>query len=311
MMPNDKAHAQRHFDALCEEHQPETDYEERLLRQVANAWTLAERCQNVIYVLQDDQSLSAELYWERDQAIAAEQLALKLPKNPSLVSKQLEETPQGVAWLDDRWTRLGQVLEKTGTWTESRRTLALDLLGVPAEFRDSGCTPIDPQYGEDFRTFAQAIVQKQLQRLRDPQARDLAKRYDGYRRDVTIGGHPVVIRPEVRLTKRYESMHWRRADRAMDEFHRVREARHRPQEQAKAAAGSAGRAGRAAQSPLGADFASIYAAAMKAAEAATVPASGWWSPVSNPKPSPTSHQGSQRDREAQRDARKQPQKQQR
>jgi hypothetical protein len=307
MTPNDKAHAQLHFDALSEEHQPETDYEERLLRQVANAWTLAERCQNIIYVLQDDQSLSAELYWERDQAIAAEQLALKLPKNPSLVSKQLEETPQGVAWLDDRWTRLGQVLEKTGTWTESQRTLALDLLGVPAEFRDAGFTPIDPPNGEDFQAFARGIVQKQLQRLRDPQARDLAKRYDGYRRDVTIGGHPVVIRPEVRLTKRYEAMHWRRADRAMDEFHRVREARQGREEKAKAPA-----AARASPSAFGADFASMYAAAAEAAiknaqvAGSSVPE---WFTTSNSKPRPQPSPAPQRDCEAGRDARKQPQPQ--
>jgi hypothetical protein len=79
----------------------------------------------------DNDIHAARLYWNTDQEIAAEHLALKLSKNPTVVCKQLTKTPQGVALLDERWCLLGDALEDNGSWTASQRRMAMDLLGVP------------------------------------------------------------------------------------------------------------------------------------------------------------------------------------
>ena len=220
MTPRDKAKADKLFDSLCKTYQPKTDNERQLLRDHANSRTLAERCQEIGFALLDNDILAADLHWDTDQAIAAEQLALKLPKAPGVVSKQLSQTLQGVAVLTDYWTRLGQVLETSGTWTGSQRALALNLLGVPWEFREAGQTPFDTPHPDGFPAVARGIVQRPLQLLRDKAA--LNKHWDSFRHDMAILGVPVQISPEMRLMKRYEAMHIRRATQAMAEFERLR-----------------------------------------------------------------------------------------
>ena len=133
-----------------------------------------------------------------------------------MVSKQLSQTLQGVAVLTDFWTRLGQVIETSGTWTDAQRELALNLLGVPWEFREPGQTPLDVPHPDGFPAVARNIVQRQLQDLSGKAA--AKKHWDSFCHDMAILGVPVQISPEMRLMKRYEAMHIRRATQAMAEF---------------------------------------------------------------------------------------------
>jgi hypothetical protein len=302
MTPSDQTKADRLYQWLCETYEPETDYEKTLLRAVANARTLVERCQTLLFGVHDASVLGAELDWDSNQAIAAEQLALRLSKAPALVSRQLARTSQGLDLLEDRWIRLGQAIDENGEWTESQRQLALDLLGVPREFRE-GRTEIDPQDGQDARAVAQAIVAQQLQKLRNPKLRASTEQCDAYARDMATSGYPTTISPDVRLLERYQAMHHRRADRAMAEFKRLRDERLGGHEAPKAP-----------PRPV----AAAVAAAMKAAQA-QASASSTWAQAFGPRPAPAPQNphSPQRDREAEQarkkaeyDARKQQKQQQ-
>src|SRR5262249_59418306 len=85
----------------------------------------------------------AQLRWDADRRLAAEQLAAKLAKDPAQTSRLLRRTKQGCELLIERWEDLGRILREVGGWTDPQRGLALDLLGVPAELRD-GTTAVDP-----------------------------------------------------------------------------------------------------------------------------------------------------------------------
>jgi hypothetical protein len=99
--------------------------------------------------------------------------------------------------------------------------MALDLCGVPLEFRE-GHTLLDPKEGEDARTVALELVEAMLQDLRDPEKNNANASWEQFRRDMALLGVPVTISPELRLIKRYEAMHIRRANQAMAEFLRAK-----------------------------------------------------------------------------------------
>src|SRR5437879_5753667 len=85
MTPRDKAKSDRLFEMLCNTYEPETEYQEYLLQAIANALTLAERCQAISFALIDESSLAAQLHWDLDQSAFAEGLAVRLAKAPALV----------------------------------------------------------------------------------------------------------------------------------------------------------------------------------------------------------------------------------
>ncbi len=87
-------------------------------------------------------AVRASLRWEQDRQKAAILLGATLPKAPEAVSRQLMDTKQGCDWLIGRWNGLARVLGALGDWDKAQTRLALDLLGVPPEFR-VGPTPID------------------------------------------------------------------------------------------------------------------------------------------------------------------------
>jgi hypothetical protein len=224
MTPRDKEKADRLFEMLCETYQPESDYQEHLLRVRANAETLAERCQEIGFALLEADIRAAHVSWQTDQAIAAQQLASKLPKAPALVSLQLTKTPEGVAVLHDLWSRLGQALEKTGNLTVAQSNLLLDLLGTPLQFREPGELDLESPETDESRVLTRQIVERNLQDLRDPEMLAELQEWDDFCREMALAGSPVRITPEMRLMKRYESMHLRRAQQAMAEFLRLRAA---------------------------------------------------------------------------------------
>jgi hypothetical protein len=225
MTPSDQIEAERLYEILEEVHHPKTDYEKSLLQEVAREKTLLRRCQDNLFALHDLISSSAELHWDIDQTEAAAELARGLSKNPGLVRVQLSQTPHGAALQVDYWTRLGVAIERAGAWTDAQRHMALDLLGVPPELREPGQTEVDAPPGQDPRAVAKAVVEEQLQLLRDPRSVACRQQRDEYQRLLALRGTPAQISKEKRLMERYAGMHARRAEKAMGEFLSLQTAR--------------------------------------------------------------------------------------
>ncbi len=110
-----------------------------LVDQMAVNGVRMERCQNHERTTRTRNARKATLRWEEDCELAAEELGAKLPRSPARVARKLRSTKQGCEWLRTRWQALGHVLESAGDWDEAQRTLALDLLGTPREFRAGPC----------------------------------------------------------------------------------------------------------------------------------------------------------------------------
>jgi hypothetical protein len=232
MIPADQIEADRLYDMLADAYEPKTDYEEESLHEVARERTLLKRCQTNLFALTELEMNAAESDWDEDQAAAAAELALRMPKAPGLVRVQLSQTPHGAALEEDRWTRLGVAIDRAGVWTEAQRHMALDLLGVPMELREKGQTEVDAQPGQDPRVVARAVVEAQLRALRDPRAVARRQDRDDRHRLMALRGNPPLISKEKRLMERYGNMHARRADKAMAEFERLRTARLKGEESA-------------------------------------------------------------------------------
>jgi hypothetical protein len=231
MTPRDRKKARRLFRLLCDEYQPKTQYQKKLLRDRANAEVLAERCQEVLYSLQETAIREASLHWNTNQTMAAQQLLSRLPKTPALICLQLSKTPQGLAILENLWNRLAKSLNKKKGWNGDQGELVFDLLGIPAEFRTAGQIGLAWNDPEKYLIAARQLVAQNLEALRDPQRVTAAQEWDSYCREMALQGTPVVISPEMRLMMRYELMHIRRADRAMAEFERVRDGGKEPKQE--------------------------------------------------------------------------------
>lgn len=98
-------------------------------------------------------SLRATLFWDADRALEAEELGAKLAgsKTPGRTVARLRKTKQGCAWLIARWSALGLEFERTGEWSEPRRSFVLDLLGIPRDERERPFAEFVPEPAETVR----------------------------------------------------------------------------------------------------------------------------------------------------------------
>jgi hypothetical protein len=218
MTPRDQAECDRLFENLCDTYEPETPYEEDLLRIVARERTLLGRCQNHLFGINEMTILRAEGHWDSDQTFAAQELFAKLSKAPGLIRAQLVGTPQGVALVDDCWRRLRLALDEAGSWTDDQRRMALDLLGVPLELREKGQTELDARPGQDPHAVARAVIDRELKYLHTPELAEAREELDEANRIMAASAMPMTISRETKLTRRYEAAHARRAREAMAEF---------------------------------------------------------------------------------------------
>jgi len=165
-----------------------------------------EDCEHRDIALRLTQARRAELCWDADRRRAAGTLAASLPKDPARVAGLLAETRQGADWLLDRWDALVAILDAGGDWTDVQKTLALDLLGVPAEFRD-GRTPLDPAPGADAPARLRALAAAESRRLRDHRAAALVELDDRDRALARLGKGPET--PELAAVRRDHRFHAR------------------------------------------------------------------------------------------------------
>jgi hypothetical protein len=133
----------------------------------AVVWSLRiEDCQRALDAIAVEESERARRDWDHARRVEALSLAERLARRPALVVGQLQETRQGAAVMIERWEALARSLE-LGSWDESDRSAALDLLGVPRELRKPGQTPLDAADGFEEPARVRAAIDGEVARLRD------------------------------------------------------------------------------------------------------------------------------------------------
>jgi hypothetical protein len=116
---------------------PMNAFEMGLVETIAVESVRIERCRIEERVARDLRARRAVHCWGDERKAAIEKVARSLPKRPAEICATLGMSSPGCEWMIARWRMLGQALDKGGAWTDDQTTLALDLLGVAAELRDS------------------------------------------------------------------------------------------------------------------------------------------------------------------------------
>ena len=138
---------------------PINAFEVQLVDMIATQTVRIAQVQQQQRDLRDQRARRAALRWDDDRDDDAAALGLTLAKAPEVVARKLRRTSQGCNWLIARWMQLATVVATAGTLDESQVKRALDLLGLPAEFRD-GPTPLAVDAEGQL-----ALIQAQVARL--------------------------------------------------------------------------------------------------------------------------------------------------
>ena len=107
--------------------QPRNTWQDWLTGTIATIMLRINRCERIERKLRDLASYRAIRFWEEDQKLAVETVALKLGKEPGKTVAKLRETPAGIDWLLSRWQILAKV--EPDAWTDDQRELAHRLAG--------------------------------------------------------------------------------------------------------------------------------------------------------------------------------------
>jgi hypothetical protein len=202
--PGDRAKVEARAAALREEFHPGSEFERSLVEQMAVDSVRLERCREAYLTLCEVHASRAALCWDEDRRAEAE------GRDPARTRRRLEQNRHGCELLIERWEGLGRILGGSGTWDDSQRSMALDLLGVPLELR-AGTTSVDPPEGDESeaKVFRLLLVEAQLERLRSRKARafDLLDEQDRQLAEAGIGAE---LSKPLKLIARYESAAWRR-----------------------------------------------------------------------------------------------------
>ena len=186
---------------------PQTDLDQWYVEQAALESVRIEQAQIHEHALLRNQAHRAETCWDDDRVLEAAKLLVKLPKKPEIVVYELEQTTQGCELMINRWKSLRGALKAEKPWNDVHRAMALDLLGVAAEFRapdDADATTVEAQA---------ELASGEIERLSRRQTEWLDA-FDTRQQGVAIQGHAFPDR-EVWLVRRYESASQRRFHAAL------------------------------------------------------------------------------------------------
>ncbi len=140
-------------------------YETWLVHEVARNTLELERLHQTQIVLRHDHAQRIAIVFEQQQRDHAELLASSLSRHPARALASLRKFAQGCLVIARRWEMLLATLNKRGSWTESQRLQAMNLLNVPPDLQD-GVTPLDPPDDdpETLRDHLQRLAETELQR---------------------------------------------------------------------------------------------------------------------------------------------------
>jgi hypothetical protein len=209
LLPEDDARvAQAREAGLKAEFDPKTENEEILIKKMAVASVRSEVARGLQLKRRAELVERAANHWGDDQQIQTLELAKKLPHDPETISLKLLSTPRGVQWLMGRWSILLRHLEKGYEWTSEQRSMALDLIGYPLEFRDPCAYPIDANDAATRKKLRMELAHGQLDAL-CKMMDDRREQRDADAQQDAIDGYTPLNDRELNLYRRYE----READR--------------------------------------------------------------------------------------------------
>jgi hypothetical protein len=209
-----EAHA-RHLAAMTEAYRPRTDQQRWWVAKMAFFATRIDTCHELMPLDQVRVQERAEHDWDRDRQAEAEGLAARLPRDPRKVASALRRTRHGTQYLRESLGQLHAVVAPGGAWTEARRGLALDLLGIPHELRQDN--PGLPQE-EDAAGWTR-LVGEQLGVLEELEA--VHEAADARDRALAMAGLPIAEDAVTRRVRRAEAEAKRDLKRALDELLRL------------------------------------------------------------------------------------------
>jgi hypothetical protein len=125
------------LESWRETYQPATDAEEWAYRQLVVSSVRIDLCQNHEITMRGYFARRASGCWDTDRRLAVEEQAVRLSKAPAQVAARLRRSSRGCDWLLQRWRALQQIVGEGRAWTDSQRSLALDMLGKPLDLRDA------------------------------------------------------------------------------------------------------------------------------------------------------------------------------
>ena len=191
---------------------PATSHQRWLVEQLALATIRIDQCRLEEDCLRTQTSQRAVNFWDEERQVDAEELAGKLARNPPLIVAKLRRTLHGSFWLRERWESL-EVVAMEGVWDEKQRALALDMLGVSIEFRESGKRLLGGPDGE-----SQAVIaRREIERIDASFENGLAY-IDEREQKMAEEGVSLSVSAPARLLRRYAAEAWKRywwADREL------------------------------------------------------------------------------------------------
>jgi hypothetical protein len=139
VQPEDAASLQRRSDDIQEVFKPQNGWHEWNVARAAVITLRIEHTERTERRVREKIRLRAMLTWDDDRRFEAEMQGKQLARDPAVTVEILRRTPQGCDWLINRWTLLAYAADyQNQGWTPEQTSMAFDLLGTPAEFRNIG-----------------------------------------------------------------------------------------------------------------------------------------------------------------------------
>jgi hypothetical protein len=148
---------------------------------------------------------------------AVEEIAARLPKDPSRTASRLRETSQGCRWILARWEALGVPLLEDNAWNEDQCNLAAHLMGIGPDLRASYPT-LSPSASPADQVELMCEQADAVELLMS----DALEPLDAKEQELTRLGYPLRPSKELLRLQRYETRLRKTYNEAMQAFRQDR-----------------------------------------------------------------------------------------
>jgi hypothetical protein len=196
---------------------PRNCLERTVVTEIARATIQVSVCQAQLSVDDDRVREKGDSEWDADRRREADNLAVRIGKDPCRVAHALEATLHGAEWCLDHWRDLGASVAQNGHITESQRQFACDLMGISLLFRDhfAKVPACDDKEG------LLALVARQIERL-ETRIRLVLKERDEFARTKALLGLPTAPDATTKRVKSNEARATKRLIWSIDTFNTLR-----------------------------------------------------------------------------------------